>query len=189
VKTQQVSQSPAGIDSRSSTSISILTILVIHIAISFLRGDPQPLRSYCQTIMSTHATATFEITGWEPANEESGGGSPAESTDAPTLSRATVKKTFQGDLVGTSVATALLCQSADGAAGGYLAQERVEGRLGEKSGTFVIQHGGIKTANDQKAFGNIVPGTATGELKGLRGKAVIAHDEKGATLTLDYEFE
>jgi uncharacterized protein DUF3224 len=115
--------------------------------------------------------------------------SPRARHQQPTLSRATVKKAFQGDLVGTSVAIALLCQSADGAGGGYIAQERVEGHPGEKSGTFVFQHGGIKTASDQKAFGNIVPGTSTGELKGLGGKAVIAHDEKSATLTLDYDFQ
>lgn len=135
--------------------------------------------------MSTHATATFEITGWEPANEEFA----EASAEAPKLSRATVKKAFHGDVDGTSTATALLCQSADGTAGGYMAQERVEGRLGGKTGSFVIQHGGIKTETAQNSFGNIVPGTGTGELRRLRGKAVITHDETGAMLTLDYDFE
>lgn len=134
--------------------------------------------------MGTQATATFDITGWEIAEE-----APTESTDEAKLSRAIIKKAFHGDLEGTSTATALFCQSADGSGGGYMAQERVEGSLSGKSGSFVIQHGGIKTATVQNSFGNIIPGTGTGELKGLRGEAVIAHDEQGAKLTLDYDFE
>jgi hypothetical protein len=134
--------------------------------------------------MTTKAIATFDITGWEVSEEHA-----TEVADEAKLSRATIKKTFKGDLEGTSVATALFCQSADGKAGGYMAQERVEGSLAGKSGSFVIQHGGIKSAAEQNSFGNIIPGTGTGELKGLRGEAVIAHDEQGARLTLDYDFE
>jgi len=139
--------------------------------------------------MSTHATATFEISGWEAVAPEAVPEAAAESADAAKLSHATVKKSFKGDLEGTSIATALLCQSADGTAGGYMAQERVEGRLGGKSGSFVFQHGGIKTPESQRSFGSIVPGTGTGELKNLRGEAVITHDEKGAVLTLDYDLD
>ncbi|HXD32119.1 MAG TPA: DUF3224 domain-containing protein [Pyrinomonadaceae bacterium] len=134
--------------------------------------------------MSTQANATFDITGWEVAEETA-----TESAEEAKLSRATIKKAFHGDLEGTSVATGLFCQSADGTAGGYMAQERVEGSLSGKSGSFVIQHGGIKTATGQNSFGNIIPGTGTGELKGLRGEALIAHDEQGARLTLDYDFD
>lgn len=134
--------------------------------------------------MTTKANATFDITGWEVAEEAA-----ADSPDEAKLSRATIKKTFKGDLEGTSVATALFCQSSDGSAGGYMAQERVEGSLAGKSGSFVFQHGGVKSASEQNSFGNIIPGTGTGELKGLRGQAVIAHDEQGARLTLDYDFD
>jgi hypothetical protein len=34
--------------------------------------------------------------------------------------------------------------------------------------------------------GHIVPGSGTGELAGLSGEAVFAHDDAGARLTLSY---
>ena len=58
-----------------------------------------------------------------------------------------------------------------------------------RSWTFVMQQGGIAAAGSQRAFGSIVPGSATGELRGLRGDVQYRHDETGASVTIDYEFE
>ena len=104
------------------------------------------------------------------------------------MTRTVVKKTFTGALVGSSVADLLTCESESGSAG-YLAMERLEGTLDGLAGTFVIQHGGIYDATTGKAtpYGAIVPGSATGELAGLRGSAEYRHDEQGAMLTLHYE--
>ncbi|MFN8533413.1 MAG: DUF3224 domain-containing protein [Dehalococcoidia bacterium] len=126
------------------------------------------------------ATATFEITGWDQTVYD-------EPPDGPPLARATVYKTFSGDIVGTSTAEVLLCQADDGR--GYLASERVVGRIGDRAGAFVIQHGGIQDRATSDAFGSIVPGSATGDLRGLRGTASYVHDEHGASLTLDYEID
>jgi hypothetical protein len=49
-------------------------------------------------------------------------------------------------------------------------------------GTFVLRHGGV----GDHAFGHTVPGSGTGELAGLSGEAVYAHDDAGARLTLSY---
>ncbi|HEX8906764.1 MAG TPA: DUF3224 domain-containing protein [Longimicrobiaceae bacterium] len=128
--------------------------------------------------MSTRATANFDITGWEQTayGDEAG----------PQLARATVKKAFRGDLEGTSTAELLMCGSnAEGA--GYLAQEVVTGMLAGRSGTFVLQHGGIRGGGTQQAFGSVVPGSATGALRGLTGKVEYSHDERGAVLTMDYD--
>jgi hypothetical protein len=46
----------------------------------------------------------------------------------------------------------------------------------------VLRHGGV----GDHAFGHIVPGSGTGELAGLSGEAVYAHDDAGARLTLSY---
>ncbi|MEP6637658.1 MAG: DUF3224 domain-containing protein [Acidobacteriota bacterium] len=140
--------------------------------------------------MSTRATATFGITGGDATTYEEPAAAPGDvAPQAPTLSRATVTKNLLGDIVGKSKAELLMCGGADGASGGYLAQERVEGRLAERTGTFVLQHGGLRWGGGQKAFGSIVPGSATSELRGLTGEATFAHDENGARLTLDYNFE
>ena len=50
----------------------------------------------------------------------------------------------------------------------------------------MLQHGGIGDDTGQHAFGHIVPGSGTGELRGLRGEAAFAHDADGARLTLTY---
>ncbi len=111
-----------------------------------------------------------------------------EPGEGPKLSRANVTKTFQGEVAGTSTAELLMCQATNGSAG-YIAQECVEGRVGDRSGSFVIQHGGIRTAGGQKVFGHVGPGSGTGELHGLRGEVEYRHDEQGAAFTLDYDFE
>jgi hypothetical protein len=131
--------------------------------------------------MNNRATATFEITGWEETAYD-------EPVGGPKLSRVTVTKTFQGGVAATSKAELLMCGAADGSAG-YIAQERIEGRLGDRSGSFVIHHGGIRGGGAPKVFGHVVPGSGTGELRGLRGEVEYRHDEQGATFTLDYDFE
>ncbi|HEY8582865.1 MAG TPA: DUF3224 domain-containing protein [Capillimicrobium sp.] len=123
-------------------------------------------------------TATFEITGWDETVLD-------EPADGPKLTRATVRKRFDGPLQATSVAELLTTQGPGGS--GYLAQERVDGELEGRRGTFVLQHGGIDDAGALRAFGAVVPGSGTGELAGLRGDAAYAHDEDGARVTITYE--
>ena len=131
--------------------------------------------------MPTKATSEFVVTSWEPTPYD-------EDVPGPKLTRTVVKKSFSGALSGSSVAELLTCESESGSAG-YLAMERVNGTLDGLAGTFVIQHGGLFDATTGKAtpYGAIVPGSATGELAGLRGSAEFRHDDQGAILTLHYE--
>jgi len=131
--------------------------------------------------MTTRAEAQFDITGWEPSEIPSAEG-------GPRLGRAFIKKAFRGALQGSSETEMMSCQGENGGAG-YIAQEVVTGTLDGRAGTFVMQHGGIATAQGQRAFGSIVPGSGTGALRGLRGDVQYRHDESGASVTLDYEFE
>ena len=130
--------------------------------------------------MPKTVTATFEITGWDETRYD-------EPAEGPVLARATVRKRFSGPLEGTSVAELLTAAGEGGS--GYLASERVEGVLDGRAGTFVLQHGGIGDETGQHAFGHIVPGSGTGELAGLRGEAVFAHDSSGARVTLTFSFD
>ena len=127
--------------------------------------------------MTETITATFEITGWDETPYD-------EPAEGPKLTRATVHKRFSGPLEATSVAQLLTAHGDDGR--GYLASERVEGSLDGRAGTFVLQHGGLGDAAEQRAFGHVVPGSGTGELRGLRGDAEFAHDDAGARVTLTY---
>jgi hypothetical protein len=128
------------------------------------RRPPAPI------VAAMSITASFEITGWDETTYDA----PEEG---PPLVRASVRKRFSGPLEGTSSAEVLIAGRE-----GYLASERVDGVLEGRRGTFVIQHGGV----GDHAFGHIVPGSGTGELAGLNGEAVFAHDEAGARLTLSY---
>jgi len=73
---------------------------------------------------------------------------------------------------------------------GYVASDRFAGQLGERRGSLVFQHGGPIDRGALQSFGYIVPGSGTGELRGLRGEVTIAVTAAGEhTLTLDYDFE
>lgn len=124
-------------------------------------------------------TAAFEITRWDEK--------PYHEGEGPKLSRIVVGKTFRGALEGTSVAELLTAVTEGGR--GYVASERVEGSLDGRRGSFVLQHYGVDDGRDKKSAGHVVPGSGTGELRGLRGDVVYAHDENGARVTLTFSFE
>jgi hypothetical protein len=138
-------------------------------------------RSVARMTDATQTTVTipFEITGWD----EQAYDTPA---DGPPLAMTTVRKRFDGALSGTSVARVLTAQGEGGA--GYVASERVEGTLEGRTGTFVLQHAAVGDADGAEQYGHVVPGSATGDLAGLRGTCLYAHDDDGARVTLTYRF-
>ena len=125
------------------------------------------------------AQSTFKIDRWQdhPWEEIPGG---------HTLARATVNKTFHGDLEGTSTAELVLSKGPDGSAA-YVGLERIDARLANRNGTFVLMHSALADSAGQHGEWQIVPGSATGELHGLRGRAEYRHDASGASFRLDYE--
>lgn len=134
--------------------------------------------------MTHTATATFDVTAWDPAPYD-------EPASGPALSRVTICKAFHGGLDGESVGEGLFCgTNAPEAGAGYVVSERVTGRLDGRSGTFVLQHGGVAAPEAApRSFGHVVPGSGTGDLAGLRGEVAFGVDEGGAhTLTLEYAF-
>lgn len=116
-------------------------------------------------------TANCEIKEWD-ANVYD------EPADGPELGRATTRKTFHGDLEGTSV-TEVLTVQADGGRG-YVAIERFTGTIAGRRGTVVFQHGGIDDAGTLTSFGDVVPASGTAALTGLTGQIRYDHDEQHA---------
>lgn len=79
--------------------------------------------------------------------------------------------------------------SADGSAC-FIGLERVVGRVGERSGSFVLQHNGTFEGGTAKATWFVVPGSGTENLQGLRGEGGFASGHaQQYTITLDYDFE
>ena len=131
--------------------------------------------------MNKQITIPFQVTEWDAQNYD-------EMPDAPTLSRVTVKKTFDGELKGESTAQLLMCSSEDGSAG-YTVMERVVGELEGRKGSFVMIHGGTHTpAETNRALGFIMPNSGTAQLKGITGTVEFISDENGKNIILDFAF-
>ncbi len=107
-----------------------------------------------------------------------------EPAEGPKRTRVVIRKRYDGVIVGTGVADVLTVQG--GAGGGYVASERIDGTLGGRQGTFVIQHSGVADGDVQSSDGTIVPGSGTGGLSGIAGRAF---EREFQVLTLVYELE
>ena len=72
----------------------------------------------------------------------------------------------------------------------FVGLERVVGRLGGKTGSFVLQRTGVFEGGQAKESYSVVPGSATGALVGLRGegRTAVGHGLEHP-FTLDYELE
>ena len=85
--------------------------------------------------MTQTANARFAITSWDEKPYSEGSG-------LPKLTRATVKKTFTGDIEGEGQVDYLMMYRSDGTAT-FIGLERVSGKIGGKAGTFVLQRTGV----------------------------------------------
>lgn len=134
--------------------------------------------------MSTRATASFEIKTWdEKPYQELEGGSK--------FTRASVTKTYRGDITGDATSESLMFYRSDGTAA-FAGLERIVGAIGGRAGSFVFQVSG--TYRDQTATCDctVVPDSGSGELRGLSGKGryVATHkDYPNVPFTLEYSFE
>jgi hypothetical protein len=110
-----------------------------------------------------------------------------DDREGAVLGRIHIERSFQGDLEGEATAELLTATAKNGAAV-YLALDRISGRLEGREGSFVLQHRGVLSADGAEIDGAIVPGSGTGELRGITGHGSITVDDDGAhRLTLEYE--
>jgi Protein of unknown function (DUF3224) len=118
----------------------------------FLLAQPK------NTSMTHHARGTFtvDVRPLTPA--------PAEG-----LSRFSINKQIHGDLEGSSKGEMFSGGDPQQGAAGYVAIEVVTGTLHGKSGSFALQHTATMDQHGQKMSVLVVPGSGTGELKGLAG--------------------
>ncbi len=132
--------------------------------------------------MATRASATFKIDNWDE-NEvlEADGGSK--------ITKAEVSRTFEGDLEGNGAVEWLMGYDEDGTAT-FVGLERIVGKIGDKTGTFALQHVGTFDGQVSKAQLAVVPGSGTGQLSGLRGEGSFEaglgpEGERSITLEVD----
>ena len=112
--------------------------------------------------MKQTANARFAIKAWDEKPYR-------EGADQPKLTKATVTKTYSGDIDGEGHLEYLMVYRADGTAT-YVGIEQVTGRLGGKAGSFVLERTGVFEDGQAKESYSVIPGSGTGALKGLRGE-------------------
>ena len=115
--------------------------------------------------MAPHASGTFDVKIIPLALDD-------KAADA-TLGRMSIDKQFHGDLGGTSKGQMLTATGEMKGSAVYVATERVSGKLGGRSGTFLLAHRGVMNRGAQQLEIAVVPDSGTGELQGLAGRLSI----------------
>jgi hypothetical protein len=130
--------------------------------------------------MKRTANARFAIKKWDEKPY-------SEGQDLPKLTRARVTKTFTGEIEGEGEVEYLMMYRGDGSAA-FVGLERITGRIGGKAGTFVLQRTGVFEGGQAKESYTVIPGSGTGDLKGLQGdgSSAVGHGMEHP-FTLSYE--
>jgi hypothetical protein len=138
-----------------------------------------PTRIEKESVLMTHATGTFDVKL-----------TPVPFDDKPgdaALGRMLLDKQFHGDLEGTSRGQMLSAGTgAKGSSGGYVAIERVTGKLNGREGSFVLQQSGTMTRGTPQLSITVVPDSGTGQLVGLAGMMTIKIDNGKHSYDFEY---
>lgn len=130
--------------------------------------------------MTKTANARFVIKTWDekPYNQ---------AEDRPKLTRASVTKTYTGDIEGEGQVEYLMMYRSDGSAT-FVGLEQIVGRIGGKAGTFVLERTGEFEGGLAKESYSVIAGSGTGDLKNLLGdgSSAVGHGMEHS-FTLSYE--
>jgi hypothetical protein len=138
-------------------------------------------RSQAEPHTRSRAVATITV--------QSSEATPYDQTASPALVELRLTEKFTGDIDGESPVRALQVLRDDQSAC-LVSLQRFRGKLGGRQGTFVLQGSEIVENGKIKATWFVVPGSATGDLFGLRGEGGFeGHFGKGSAGTLDYWFD
>jgi hypothetical protein len=111
--------------------------------------------------MSITGQASFKTSTWEetPFAEFDGG---------RKMTRVHAVFAYDGDIQGEGTVDYLMAYAPDGT-GNFVGLERIVGRVGDRSGSFVAQHTGTFDPQAVNTHWEFVPGLGTGALEGITG--------------------
>ncbi len=118
-----------------------------------------------EAAVTNHASGMFEV---KLTPQE-----PEEGVGDPTVGRMAIAKQFRGGLEATSRGQMLTAMTDVEGSAGYVAIERVAGKLDGREGSFALQHSGTMTRGVPQLTITVVPDSGTGELTGLAGTMTI----------------
>ncbi len=111
---------------------------------------------------------------------------PLTPTPAAGLSRFTINKVIHGDLEATTIGEMLAGGDPRQGTAGYVAIEVVTGTLDGKHGSFALQHFATMDASGPKMQVIVVPGSGTGDFKGIEGTFIIRIEDGKHFYNFDY---
>ena len=110
----------------------------------------------------------------------------ADENADPALGRMSIDKQFHGELEGRSRGQMLTATSDVKGSAGYVALEKVAGKLNGRSGTFALQHSGTMTRGAPELTITVVPDSGTDGLAGLAGRMTIRIEDGKHFYDLEY---
>ncbi len=170
-------------DKQSRIAAGVVACMMVCLAV----GSLESAARYSQTesaddkgaAVTTHATGTFDVKL-----------APVPFDDKPGdagLGRMLIDKQFHGDLEATSRGQMLSAGTGGkGSSGGYVALERVTGKLNGREGSFVLQQSGTMTRGTPQMSITVVPDSGTGQLVGLAGTMMIKIDNGKHSYDFEY---
>lgn len=111
---------------------------------------------------------------------------PLTPPPADGLSRYSINKVIHGDMEATTKGEMFGGGDPRQGAAGYVAIEVVTGTLGGKQGSFALEHLATMDATGPKMQVIVVPGSGTGDLKGIAGTFTIRIEGKEHFYDFDY---
>ena len=125
-----------------------------------------------------NANASFTTKSWEET--------PYTEMDAGRkLTRVRAAFTYTGGIEGEGLVEYLMAYAPDGT-GNFVGLEHITGQIGDRAGSFVVQHTGIFDPQAVRTRWEFVPGLGTGALEGLIGGGNLALEGHGP---YSFEFE
>ncbi|MGA4506540.1 DUF3224 domain-containing protein [Propionibacteriaceae bacterium G1746] len=118
--------------------------------------------------MQTTATGTFTIEMSAPKMVVNG-----------QVARFGLTKSWSGDITGTGTGVMLAGGDPETGHAGYVAIEVIEGTVHGRGGTFLLQQFGDLDDGNEILHYQVVNGSGTGELAGLRGQLDLEIDDAG----------
>ncbi len=159
-------------------SIAGIYVYLALAALVYAQSEPARSSPAKEKVVASHATGTFDVK-LTPQTGEDGADSG--------LGRMSIDKQFHGDLEGTSKGFMLSSAATIvKGSGGYVAMERVTGKLKDRSGSFVLQHSGMMTRGVPQLSVTVVPDSGTDQLAGLAGTMTIKIDAGKHSYEFDY---
>ena len=128
--------------------------------------------------VTKHAIGPFDVK-LAPQGED-------DKAEGSTLARYSLDKQYHGDLDATAKGTMLTAGTDVKGSAGYVAIERVTGKLNGLTGSFVLQHNGTLTRGAPVQSITVVPDSGTGQLVGLTGKLTVIIEAGKHSYSFDY---